>query len=213
MTHYTHIELYGIALTVFYDKNDIITVESDQTERNIQQQITGLQAEVLHTQSIDRIERVGNPRDIFVTPRDVYELTDYADVGRVRERLDDLTEAGLLEFHGDIASRRNGESRLYLPAEVGRDEVSERLHNLDNRSIPSKLHGKELENVVPSDFSHKSGSIFVYDKDCDVQVDVGAPADGGSIRGSVERQLTEHGMTADINNFYYALRDRAGLTG
>lgn len=213
MTTYTNLELWAIVSAVYYDKNEFITVESGTTASGLQQQITGLQAEVLHSHSIDPVEKVGRPAETFVTPRDVYDLTVYSDIGTVRRRLDDLAEAGLLEFHGDIVSHTEGNRRLYLPAEMDREELVGRLHDLDGRPIPSKLRGGELEHVVPSDFSHEGDGVFVLDEDRDVQIDVSDPEDGRSIRDYVEQQLTEQGLTADIGNFYYKLRDRAGLTG
>lgn len=213
MTTYTNLELWAIASAKYYDKNEFVTVESGRTASGLQQQITGLQAEVLHNHSVDSIEEVGRPAEVFITPRDVYDLTVYRDLGTVRRRLDDLTEAGLLEFHGDVVSHTDGERRLYLPAEMDVGEVVKRLHELDGRPVPSKLRGGELEHVVPGDFSHEDGSVFLFDKDHNVQIDVGDPEDNRSIRDYVEQQLTEQGLTADIGNFYYTLRDRVGLTG
>jgi len=189
-----------------------MTVETGQTSSGLRQQITGFQAELLHTEYIDPVEKVGRPAKVFVTPRDVFDLTVYGDLGTVRRRLDDLVEEGLLEFHGDVVSHADGERRLYIPAQLDREKLIERLHKLDGRPIPSKLRGESLEHVVPSDFSHKEGSVFVFDEDPEVEIDVGDPGDNRSIRGYVEQQLTERGLTADIGNFYYKLRDRAGLT-
>lgn len=212
MTTYTNLELWAIVSAVYYDKNEFVAVESGRTTSGLRQQVTGLQAEVLHTESIDPVEKVGRPAEVFVTPRGVFDLTEYSDLGTVRRRLDDLVEEGLLEFHGDVVSHANGERRLYLPADLDQEELVKCLHELDGRPIPSNIHREGLKHVVPSDFLHKDGSVFVFDENTQINIDVGEPDDGRSIRKYVEQQLTEQGLTADIGNFYYKLRDRGGLT-
>ncbi|MFD1641791.1 hypothetical protein [Halohasta litorea] len=211
MTTYTDLELWAIISAVYYDKNEFITVEAGRTKHGLRRQIGGLQAEVLHTESIDPVEKVGHPAEVFVTPRDVFDLTVYGDLGTVRRRLDDLVAEGLLDFHGDVVSHSEGDRRLYLPAELDRKQLVESLHELDGRPVPSVLQEERLTHVVPSDFTHKDGGVFTYDKDSNIEVDVSKPDDQRSIRKYVEQQLHEEGLTADIGNFYYKLRDHAGL--
>jgi len=211
MTTYTDLELWSIISAVYYDKNEYITIEAGRTKHGLRRQIGGLQAEVIHTESIDPVEKVGHPADVFVTPRDVFDLTVYGDLGTVRRRLDELVAEGLLEFHGDVSSRSEGDRRLYLPAELDREELVECLHELDGRPDPSVLRGERLTHVVPSDFTHQEGGMFIYDKNSDIKIDVSKPSDQRSIRKYVEQQLNQEGLTADLGNFYYKLRDRAGL--
>jgi hypothetical protein len=96
---------------------------------------------------------------------------------------------------------------------VGAEELVKRLHGMNNRPIPPELK-LDLEHVTAGQFSHRRDGIFVFDadRDVDVEVDVDYPEDDRSIRQYVEDQLTEQGLTADIGNFYYKLRDRVGLT-
>lgn len=211
VTTYTDLELWAIVSAVYYDKNEFMTIQTGRTAGGLRQQVAGLQAELLHTESIDPVEQVARPAEVFVTPRDVFELTTYGDMGTVRHRLNSLVEEGLLELHGDIVSHAEGERRLYIPAEMGHEELVSRLHKLSGRPLPPKVAGNGLEHVVPTDFTHKEEGVFVFDEDDDVEIDVADPGDGRSIRRYVEQQLVDAGLTADVDNFYYKLRKWAGL--
>lgn len=205
-------EILNIARVVFDEKNDPVTVRRGRTESGLQKQITGQQAEIIHNHSVDRVDKVGSGSlaEIFVTPQDVCDVTTYSDTGSVRRRLDDLVDEGVLELHGVVEGAQSSR-RLYLPAQVDGTELVKRLHSMNNRPIPPELK-LDLEHVTPKQFSHLRDGIFVLDADRDVEVDVDYPEDDRSIRQYVEDQLTEQGLTADIGNFYYKLRDRVGLT-
>lgn len=211
MTTYTDLELWAVVSAIYYDKNEFMTIQTGRTDDGLRQQVAGLQAELLHTESIDPVEQVARPAEVFVTPRDVFELTMYGDMGTVRRRLNNLVEEGLLEMHGEVASHPEGKRRLYIPAEMGHEKLVSQLHKLSGRSLPPEVASDGLEHVVPTDFTHEGGSVFVFDEDGDVEIDVADPRDGQSIRRYVKQQLVDVGLTADIDNFYYKLRKRAGL--
>jgi hypothetical protein len=174
--------------------------------------VTGLQAELLHTESVEEGEDVGQPKEVFITPRDILEVTTYTALGTVRRRLDELVDDGLLNVHNDPASNLGGEHRLYLPANLGHQELVRTLHERDGRPIPESLQPETRTHVTPSDFVHDDGAIFELERDRTVQIDVGEPADGRSIQAAVGDQLAENALTADLNNFVYILRTRANLT-
>lgn len=205
-------EILNIAHAQYDEKNDPVTVKCGRTESGLQKQITGRPGEIVHNHTVDRVDKVGSGSlaEIFVTPQDVCDVTTYSDTGSVRRRLDDLVDEGVLELHGVVEDAQSSR-RLYLPAQVGAEELVKRLHGMNNRPIPPELK-LDLEHVTAGQFSHRRDGIFVFDADRDVEVDVDYPGDDRSIRQYVEDQLTEQGLTADIGNFYYKLRDRVGLT-
>ena len=211
MTTYTDLELWAIVSAVYHDKNEFVTIEAGRNEHGLRQQIGGLQAEIIHNGGIEPVEKVGQPEEVFVTPRDVFESTVYNDVGTVRQRLEDLAREDLLECHGDVLSNPEGERHLYIPTTIENNELISHLHELSGRPIPSSLTDKNLEHVVPTDFSHEGKGKFIMDGNEDIKIDVSDPDGGDSIRRYVEKQLLENGLTADVNNFYYSLRKRAGL--
>ena len=211
MTSYTDLELWALVSAVYYDRNEIVTYPTGKTQGRAREAVTGLQAEILHTESADEIEDIG-PDEVFVTSRDICEITNYTELGTVRRRLDDLVDEGLLEHHSDMADNPQNEHRQYLPAELGYEDVVKALHERDGRSIPDSLQPETRTHVTPSDFVHAGETVFELESDRTIQLDVGEPADGQSIQGAIGEQLDTHNLTADLNNFVYTLRDRAGLT-
>ena len=161
---------------------------------------------------IEEIEDVGQPEHVFITPRDILELTNYTELGTVRRRLDELVDDGSLKIHGDFVSNPEGENRLYLPANLGHEDLVRTFHERDGRPIPDSLQPEMHTYVTPSDFVHGEGAIFELERDRTVQIDVGEPADGRSIQAIVDDQLAESVLTADLNNFVYTLRNRANPT-
>lgn len=212
MATYSDLELWAVVSAIYYDRNEIVTYPTGETRGHVQKAVTGLQAELLHTDSIKDGEDVGQPEEVFITPRDILEVTTYTELGTVRQRLDELVDDGLLDVHGDLISNPEGEHRLYLPANLGHQEVVRTLHERDGRPIPESLQSETHTHVTPSDFTHSEGAIFELERDGTVQIDVGEPGDGRSIQAAVGDQLAENALTADLNNFVYTLRTRANLT-
>jgi hypothetical protein len=207
---YSKAEIYNMTLVQYDEKNEPVTVTRGRTESGLQKQITGRPAEIIHNHSVDRVDKVGSLAEIFVTPQDVCDMTTYSDTGSVRRRLDNLVDEGVLELHGVVEDAQSSR-RLYLPAQVDGTELVKRLHSMSNRPIPPELK-LDLEHVAAGQFSHLRDGIFVFDADRDVEVDVDYPEDDRSIRQYVEDQLAEQGLTANIGNFYWRLRDRVGMT-
>ncbi|MFN1126858.1 hypothetical protein [Halobacterium salinarum] len=212
MASYSDLELWAVVSAIYYDRNEIVTCPTGETRGHVQEAVTGLQAELLHAESIEEGEDVGQPGEVFITPRDILEVTTYTELGTVRRRLDELVDDGLLDIYGDLTSNPEGEHRLYLPANLGHQEVVRTLHDRDGRPIPESLQSEMRTHVTPSDFNHSEGAIFELERDGTVQIDVGEPADGRSIQAAVGDQLAENALTADLNNFVYILRTRANLT-
>ncbi|MFC6723685.1 hypothetical protein ACFQE1_04650 [Halobium palmae] len=188
---------------IYYDRNEIVTYPTGETRGHVQEAVTGLQAELLHTESIEEGEDIGRPREVFITPRDILKSTTYTELGTVRQRLDELVDDGLLDVYSDLASNSEGEHRFYLPANLSHQEVVRTLHDRDGRPIPESLQSETHMHVTPSDFTHSEGAIFDLERDEIVQIDVGEPADGRSIQAAVDDQLAENALTADLNNFVY----------
>lgn len=212
MATYSDLELWAVVSAIYYDRNEIVTYPTGETRGHVREAVTGLQAEHLHTESIEEGEDVGQPGEVFITPRDILESTNYTELGTVRRRLDELVDDRLLDVYGDFTSIPNGGHRLYLPANLGHQEVIRTLHDRDGRPIPESLQSETRKHVTPSDFNHSAGAIFELERDGTVQIDVGVPAGGRSIQAAVGDQLAENALTADLNNFVYTLRTRANLT-
>lgn len=212
MATYSDLELWAVVSAIYYDCNEIVTYPTGETRGHVQEAVTGLQAELLHTESVEEGEDVGQPGEVFITPRDILEVTTYTELGTVRRRLDKLVDDGLLDVHGDLTSNPEGEHRLYLPSTLGHQELVRTLHERAGRPIPESLQPETRIHVTPSDFVHDEGAIFELERDRTVQIDVGEPADGRSIQAAVGDQLAENALTADLNNFVYTLRTRANLT-
>lgn len=212
MAIYSDLELWAVVSAIYYDRNEIVTFPTGETRGHVQEAVTGLQAELLHTDSIKEGEDVGQPETVFLTPRDILESTNYTELGTVRRRLDELVDDGLLDIYGGLASNPEGEHRFYLPANLSHQKVVRTLHDRDERPIPESLQSETRTHVTPSHFVHDEGAIFELERDETVQIDVGEPADGRSIQAAVGDQLAENALTADLNNFVYTLRTRANLT-
>ena len=212
MATYSDLELWAVVSAIYYDRNEIVTYPTGETRGNVHEAVTGLQAELLHTDSIEDIEDVGQPKEVFIIPRDILEVTTYTELGTVRRRLDKRVDDGLLERHSDHTSDRDCKHRLYLPASLGHQELVRRLHERDGRPITESLQPETHLHITPSDFVHDDGAIFELERDRTVHIDVGEPVDGRSIQAAVGNQLAENALTADLNNFVYTLRTRANLT-
>jgi len=119
MATYSDLELWAVVSAIYYDRNEIVTYPMGETRGHVQEAVTGLQAELLHTDSIEEGEDVGQPGEVFITPRDILESTNYTELGTVRRRLDELVDDGLLDVYSDLASNSEGEHRFYLPANLG----------------------------------------------------------------------------------------------
>ena len=119
MATYSDLELWAVVSAIYYDRNKIVTYPMGETRGHVQEAVTGLQAELLHTDSIKEGEDVGQPGEVFITPRDILEVTTYTELGTVRRRLDELVDDGLLDVYSDLASNSEGEHRFYLPANLG----------------------------------------------------------------------------------------------
>lgn len=118
MTTYSDLELWAVVSAIYYDRNEIVTYPTGETQGHVHEAVTGLQAELRHTASIEGLEDVGQPETVFITPRDILESTTYTELSTVRRRLDELVDDGLLDTHENLTSNPEGEHRLYLPANL-----------------------------------------------------------------------------------------------
>jgi len=211
MTTYSDLELWALVSAVYYDNNEFVTYPTGETRGQVREALTGLQAELLHTEAIESIEDSGQPANVFITPRDILALTNYTELGTVRRRLDKLVDDGLLETHGEFESTPEGEHRRYLPATLEHENLVRTLHERDGRSIPDALQPETRSHVAPSEFSHDDGTVFELEREQTIHIDVGKPASDQSIQATVADQLAANGLSADLNNFVYTLRNRANL--
>lgn len=104
MATYSDLELWSVVSAIYYDRNEIVTYPTGETRGHVQEAVTGLQAELLHTDSIKEGEDVGQPETVFISPRDILESTTYTELGTVRRAVDELVDDGLLDVYSDLTN-------------------------------------------------------------------------------------------------------------
>jgi len=153
MATYNDLELWAVVSAIYYDRNEIITYPTGETRGHVHEAVTGLQAELLHTESIEGLEDVGQPEEVFITPRDILESTTYTELGTVRRRLDELVDDGLLDVHGDLTSNPEEVARFVSDTFEWSNQVRQQATAADAGSAIKDQRQKVIEDLSDEQLS------------------------------------------------------------
>lgn len=203
-------KVWAAVMTDYFTSNETVLCRKEDKIRETSF-IYGYQAEIIHDNEIDVIEKVGHPDEVFVTAPKLARLLNCTPE-TARKWLKRFQAHGILKQHGDTEIKGRVEF-LYLPDLEDAADVFTVLDDLVDGS--SGAESTNLTEVTPGDFRlTESKGIYRYREDPDITIDVRENRNTQSIQENIEKQLEQVGLIpSSSHNFSYQLRESAGLVG